>query len=85
MHPLVERVSTTKVPIADLIGFRAETIDNGRAVASFDAGPQHRSRDFVTLNGKRRGGCNPATSPKTVRGKNCTLQPRGPSVATEAM
>jgi uncharacterized protein (TIGR00369 family) len=50
MHPLVERVSTTKVPIADLIGFRVETIDNGRAVASFDAGPQH-ANPMGTLHG----------------------------------
>jgi uncharacterized protein (TIGR00369 family) len=50
MHPLVERVSTTKVPIAELIGFRVETIDNGRAVALFDAGPQH-ANPMGTLHG----------------------------------
>jgi uncharacterized protein (TIGR00369 family) len=50
MHPLVDRVSTTNVPIAELIGFQAETAGSGQAIASFDAGPQH-ANPMGTLHG----------------------------------
>jgi uncharacterized protein (TIGR00369 family) len=50
MHPLVDRVATTNVPIAELIGFQAETAGSGQAIASFDAGPQH-ANPMGTLHG----------------------------------
>ena len=50
MHPLVERASKSKVPIAELIGFGVEAIGGGRAAATFDAGPQH-ANPMGTLHG----------------------------------
>ena len=41
VHPLIEKAFTSKVPIADLIGFRLEEIGGGRAVSSIRTGPQH--------------------------------------------
>jgi hypothetical protein len=34
VHPLIERVLTSKIPVAELIGFGVEEIGGGRAVAS---------------------------------------------------
>jgi uncharacterized protein (TIGR00369 family) len=50
VHPLIERVSREKVPIAELIGFQVESIADGRAVATFEAGPQH-ANPMGTLHG----------------------------------
>ena len=49
-HPLIERARTSRVPIAELIGFRMEEIDNGRAVASLQTGQQH-ANPMGTLHG----------------------------------
>jgi uncharacterized protein (TIGR00369 family) len=49
-HPLIERARASRVPIAELIGFRMEEIDHGRAVASLQAGPQH-ANPMGTLHG----------------------------------
>jgi hypothetical protein len=40
-HPLIKRVIDDKPPIAKLIGFEVVEISHGRAVAVFEAGPQH--------------------------------------------
>jgi uncharacterized protein (TIGR00369 family) len=50
VHPLVERVRASKVPIAELIGFVVEEIGGGRAVASLRSGPQH-ANPMGTLHG----------------------------------
>ena len=50
MHPLVERASNSKVPIAELIGFGVEAIGDGHATATLDAGPQH-ANPMGTLHG----------------------------------
>jgi uncharacterized protein (TIGR00369 family) len=50
MHPLVERASNSKVPVAELIGFGVEAIGDGRATATLDAGPQH-ANPMGTLHG----------------------------------
>jgi uncharacterized protein (TIGR00369 family) len=50
VHPLIEKVLTTKVPIAELIGFRVEEMEGGRAVGSMRAGPQH-TNPMGTLHG----------------------------------
>lgn len=50
IHPLIEKARTSKVPIAELIGFRVEEIDGGRAVVSLRAGPQH-ANPMGTLHG----------------------------------
>lgn len=50
MHPLVERASNSRVPIAELIGFGVEAIGDGRATATLDAGPQH-ANPMGTLHG----------------------------------
>jgi uncharacterized protein (TIGR00369 family) len=50
MHPLIERASKSKVPIAALIGFDVEAIGDGRATATLDAGPQH-ANPMGTLHG----------------------------------
>jgi uncharacterized protein (TIGR00369 family) len=50
VHPLIERIRAATVPIAKLIGFHAEHIGDGRAVASFEAGPQH-ANPMGTLHG----------------------------------
>jgi uncharacterized protein (TIGR00369 family) len=49
-HPLIERARASRVPIAELIGFRMEEIGDGRAVASLQAGPQH-ANPMGTLHG----------------------------------
>ena len=41
VHPLIERARTSRVPIAELIGFQMETVGGGHAVASLQSGPQH--------------------------------------------
>ena len=50
VHPLIEKAFTSKVPIADLIGFRLEEIGGGRAVSSIRTGPQH-ANPMGTLHG----------------------------------
>jgi len=50
MHPLIEKALASKVPIAQLIGFRVEEIGDGRAVVSLSAGPQH-ANPMGTLHG----------------------------------
>ena len=50
VHPLIERVLTSKIPIAELIGFGVEEIGGGRAVASLRSGPQH-ANPMGTLHG----------------------------------
>jgi len=52
IHPLIERAQS-KVPIADLVGFRIEETSGGRAVASMQAGPQH-ANPMGTLHGGAR-------------------------------
>jgi uncharacterized protein (TIGR00369 family) len=49
-HPLIEKARASRVPIAELIGFRMEEIGDGRAVASLQAGPQH-ANPMGTLHG----------------------------------
>jgi len=49
IHPLIERAQS-KVPIADLVGFRIDEASGGRAVASMQAGPQH-ANPMGTLHG----------------------------------
>jgi len=49
-HPLVKRVIDDKPPIAKLIGFEVVEISHGRAVAVFEAGPQH-ANPMGTLHG----------------------------------
>jgi uncharacterized protein (TIGR00369 family) len=50
VHPLIERARSSKVPIAELIGFRVEDIGDGRAVGSLRSGPQH-ANPMGTLHG----------------------------------
>jgi uncharacterized protein (TIGR00369 family) len=50
VHPLIEKALASKVPIAELIGFRVEQIGEGRAVAWLQAGPQH-ANPMGTLHG----------------------------------
>src|SRR5580700_1211821 len=50
VHPLIEKALTSKVPIAELIGFRVEEIGGGRAVGSLRSGPQH-ANPMGTLHG----------------------------------
>ena len=50
VHPLIEKVLTTKVPISELIGFRVEEMGGGRAVGSMRSGPQH-ANPMGTLHG----------------------------------
>jgi uncharacterized protein (TIGR00369 family) len=50
VHPLIEKVLTSNVPIAELIGFRLEEVGVGRAVLSLQAGPQH-ANPMGTLHG----------------------------------
>lgn len=50
VHPLIARALASKVPIAELIGFRIDEIGQGRAVASLRAGPQH-ANPMGTLHG----------------------------------
>jgi uncharacterized protein (TIGR00369 family) len=49
-HPLIEKARTSRVPIAELIGFHVEEIGGGRAVASLRTGPQH-TNPMGTLHG----------------------------------
>ena len=50
VHPLIERARTSRVPIAELIGFQMETVGGGHAVASLQSGPQH-ANPMGTLHG----------------------------------
>jgi uncharacterized protein (TIGR00369 family) len=50
VHPLIEKARASKVPIAELIGFRVEEVSGGRAVASMQSGPQH-ANPMGTLHG----------------------------------
>jgi uncharacterized protein (TIGR00369 family) len=50
VHPIIEKALSAKVPIADLIGFRVEEIDGGRAVGWLRTGPQH-ANPMGTLHG----------------------------------
>lgn len=50
LHPLIEKARTSKVPIAQLIGFRVEETGAGRAVMTLRAGPQH-ANPMGTLHG----------------------------------
>ena len=50
VHPLIEKVLTSKVPIAELIGFRVEEIGGRCAVVSLRTGPQH-ANPMGTLHG----------------------------------
>jgi uncharacterized protein (TIGR00369 family) len=50
VHPLIERALTSKIPIAELIGFGVEEIGGWRAVASLRSGPQH-ANPMGTLHG----------------------------------
>jgi uncharacterized protein (TIGR00369 family) len=50
VHPLIEKALTSKVPIAELIGFRVEEVGGGRAAVSLRAGPQH-ANPMGTLHG----------------------------------
>jgi uncharacterized protein (TIGR00369 family) len=50
LHPLIERALASKVPVAELIGFRIDQIGEGRAAASLAAGPQH-ANPMGTLHG----------------------------------
>jgi uncharacterized protein (TIGR00369 family) len=50
VHPLIERMLTSKVPIAELLGFRVDEIGGGRAVGSLRSGPQH-ANPMGTLHG----------------------------------
>ena len=40
-HPLVDRVRSARVPVAELVGFTIEPIGNGHALGWLDAGPRH--------------------------------------------
>src|SRR5438046_10748706 len=49
-HPLVEKTRAARSPIAELIGFEAEEISGGRAVATLQAGARH-ANPMGTLHG----------------------------------
>jgi uncharacterized protein (TIGR00369 family) len=40
-HPLIDRLRTSRVPVADLVGFSIEPLGDGRALGWLEAGPQH--------------------------------------------
>jgi uncharacterized protein (TIGR00369 family) len=46
-----EKVTRGRLPVAELVGFRITEAADGRAVADFEAGPQH-----ANLNGTLHGG-----------------------------
>jgi uncharacterized protein (TIGR00369 family) len=48
-HPLIDK-ALTSTPIAELIGFTLGEVGDGRAVASFQPGPQH-ANPMGTLHG----------------------------------
>jgi uncharacterized protein (TIGR00369 family) len=50
IHPLVEKVMTTTVPVGELIGFKAQEIEGGHAVILLEAGPRH-ANPMGTLHG----------------------------------
>jgi uncharacterized protein (TIGR00369 family) len=50
VHPLIERALASRVPIAELLGFRIEEIGGGRAVSSLHSGSQH-ANPMGTLHG----------------------------------
>src|SRR4029453_13615315 len=39
-HPLIERARTSRVAVADLVGFSIEPLGDGRALGWLDAGPR---------------------------------------------
>ena len=47
---MIDRAKANDVPVARLIGFKAEQIGDGRAVATLAAGPQH-ANPMGTLHG----------------------------------
>ena len=50
VHPLIDKARTSKVPIAELIGFHVDEIGGGRAVALLRSGLQH-ANPMGTLHG----------------------------------
>ena len=40
-HPLIDRLGTSRAPVADLVGFSIEPLGDGKAVGLLDAGPRH--------------------------------------------
>jgi len=50
VHPLIEKVLNTPIPISGLIGFRVEEMEGGRAVGVMRSGPQH-ANPMGTLHG----------------------------------
>jgi hypothetical protein len=38
-HPLIERLRTSRAPVADLVGFSIEPLGDGMALGWLDAGP----------------------------------------------
>jgi uncharacterized protein (TIGR00369 family) len=40
---LLERIIASRVPVADLIGFKMEEIADGKAIATMETGPKHSS------------------------------------------
>ena len=40
-HPLIQRARTSRVPVADLVGFSIEPLGDGQALGWLDAGPRH--------------------------------------------
>ena len=50
VHPIIQKASAAKPPIADLIGFNVEGIANGNAVATMQASSKH-ANPMGTLHG----------------------------------
>ena len=50
VHPLIQKALASKVPIAELIGFRLDEAGSGRSVLSMQSGPQH-ANPMGTLHG----------------------------------
>jgi uncharacterized protein (TIGR00369 family) len=50
VHPLIEKIRATKPAIAELIGFEAAEVGDGRAVMWLQTGPQH-ANPMGTLHG----------------------------------
>jgi len=50
VHPLIERARSSRTPVAELIGFHADEIGDGRAVATLQTGPRH-ANPMGTLHG----------------------------------
>jgi len=49
-HPLIERARSSRVPVADLIGFSIEPLGDGQARGWLDATPRH-ANPMGTLHG----------------------------------